>query len=346
MATLYIHIGTHKTGTSMIQENLIFNVNYHLKNQILNFLGITEDINTLMTQTEYNENLTNRIIEKFNSQIDSFSQLEYKKYILSFEGLSGDSNNGYKNSKTVAKTLKEVTKKLHNINDVKIIVYLRKQNDYIESLYNQMIKQGNSYTFKEFLSKYDKESFNWELLLNSFEEEFGFENIILKRYDKEYLPYSYSIIDDFYKILEIDDFEYIKEETINPGLSRDAVEILRLVNKELETTEEKKKLRYMLQSSAPKQKGEKFTFFDTDEERVEYLNKYQISNNNIAKKYFNEDILFPKDKKSYDSYKELDSKKIMMILFKIFIKQSNETDTKLYNQTKNIDEITSILKLL
>src|SRR5690625_1455339 len=70
-------------------------------------------------------------------------------YILSNEKFAGDKMVGYKNTPVIAETVFKALEPL-DVN-VKIIVFLRRQDDFLESTYAQRIYSGSTLTFEEFL---------------------------------------------------------------------------------------------------------------------------------------------------------------------------------------------------
>ncbi len=334
MATLYIHIGTHKTGSSAIQTTISQNLQNHFANKKL---GIIEAkfAAEIMKVTHPNQELITNIIQNYSEQLQKDYNRGMDKYLLTAETLSGDPMTGYLNSSIVAKTLKEVTQKLPYVTEVKIIVFIRRQDDFIESMYNQMIKQGKSYEFDHMLSSYTEDSLNWEKFIHNFEENFGSENIIVRRYGKGFQPTNSSIIEQFYDILGVKEFTLPKQQEVNPSLSRSAFEIMKLLNKELDIQNDKSYLRLLLQNASPKKSGDSYTFFQNNDARKTFYEKFASSNKAIAQKYFNEDNLFEEDTKDYKTYEKLSFEDTISIIFKILIMQSQDSNL----QTNTIQQI-------
>lgn len=324
MATLYIHIGTHKTGTSTIQNTLNRNAKEHaLEKKELYPLNITAELISLMKLEKEDDELISKITQAYNTSINHAMTIGIDKYVISFEGLSGNPDIGYANSEIIASSLKKITDNLTAINQVKIIVYLRRQDDFIESLYNQVIKQGGSETFEEFIETFNETSFNWHIFLQSYEKYFNKKNLIVRRYDKKYLPTSTSITEDFYKILQIKEF---KQEALssNKGLSLDGMEIARTVNSHLPTQAHKNIMRQLLEITSYKEVFEKYSLFHTKEKREDFLSKYSFSNNSVAKEYFNEKELFDDSVEEYiyEHKENLSNETILIALMKIIIQQN------------------------
>src|SRR5690625_7783419 len=87
-------------------------------------------------------------------------------YILSNEKFAGDKMVGYKNTPVIAETVFKALEPL-DVN-VKIIVFLRRQDDFLESTYAQRIYSGSTLTFEEFFKNFDTSHFHWDELVDSY----------------------------------------------------------------------------------------------------------------------------------------------------------------------------------
>lgn len=285
MKEIYIHIGTHKTGTTCIQKEL----STYDKESISEgwkYIKSPRCTKNFMTSTQYDITLVN----KFKAEIDTAIKKEKsaQKFILSSEALSGNPCNGYLNSDVVSLMLKEATKGYH----VKIIIYLRSQDDFLESMYTQTIHEGGTSDFNTFLSCFDHpNSLNYDIFLRNFEVSFGLNNLHVQSYShvsKE------GLIKDFSKIIKSELlFKSTPTTRKNISYSRDALEIARVCNSKL-NNQQKKQIRKTLQKIMFKEKSESFSFF-THSARITFMEKYKTSNKGIAKRYFKGDLdcLFP-----------------------------------------------------
>lgn len=291
---LFIHIGTWKTGSSTIQYNLN-RFKEQLKEDGIYYLskkdkmvvddGIVRGFDKI--EMEYVE----KSRHKLKGILKETEGVDYK-YIASAEEFSGDPFRGFKNCTSVAENLYEITKDLNL--DVKIIVYLRRQDDFIESMYTQSVHLGGVKTFQEFVSDFDESHFNWYYLLEAYSKLFGKDNIIVRRYHKAFLPQKNSLLRDFGEVINsklIADFSVTVSK--NRGLSRDALELSRFTNKHFED-KERYRLRKIFQQVNSKKPFEKYAFFNTPE-REKFLAMYKHSNSKVAKEYLGieYDSLFP-----------------------------------------------------
>jgi hypothetical protein len=277
---LYIHIGTHKTGSSAIQ-NALHKSEAELKKEKIIYIHAVELFKNIMKLKEPDDDIINSARTFLIKETSRHKNKKEVKFVISFEGFSGNIEIGYTNSGIIAEILKGVTAGF----DVKIIVYLRRQDLFIESLYTQMIQQGHSFSFQEYINSLNKSFFSWKSLLDSYKSFFGYENIIVRRYGKEFFRKNSDIIKDFGEIIGSDSLKKLEEMKIgNPGYSRDALEIARLCNPLLNNIE-KRKLRLILQTTNPRKLFDNFSFFN-NEERKTFLSNYSNSNFIVAREYF------------------------------------------------------------
>ena len=328
MKEIYIHIGTHKTGTTSIQKVLS---TYERKsiNEEWKYIKSPRCTKNFMTSTQYDITLVN----KFKTEIDTAIKKEKsaQKFILSSEALSGNPCNGYLNSDVVSLMLKEATKNYH----VKIIIYLRSQDDFLESMYTQTIHEGGTSNFNTFLSHFDHpNSLNYDIFLRNFEVSFGLSNLHVQSYShvsKE------GLLKDFSKIIKSELlFKSAPTTRKNISYSRDALEIARICNSKL-NTQQKKKIRKTLQKIMFKEKSESFSFF-THTARITFMEKYKTSNNGIAKRYFKGDLdcLFPVTTDISKNDTGLTCKKVSRLLIELFEQNNNKRSEIILKKCKEV----------
>jgi len=276
--TLYLHIGTHKTGTSAIQY-VLRNNSEILRKHDLAYLKLSRK--KIRNLTEYNPSLVNSFREKILNECNTYNQQGEFSFIISDEALSGNTDCYYRNIDVIAKSFQDITKGFL----VKIIVYLRRQDQFIQSAYTQKIHQGESYLFKEFLNSFPTDALNWKNLLDIYAEYFGKDNIIARVYDDQLLLDYRGVLYDFGTIINCEELVVSKQVKFkNKGYSRDSVELARLLNPKL-NDQEVRFLRSILQSIDTKQPFERYTYF-TEKERLAFLQQYAESNSMVAKEYF------------------------------------------------------------
>lgn len=286
MGELLIHIGTHKTGSVAIQRSLRTNRRSLIRDGIV-FLELPPEIRSLMRRDELDEELVRRL----RSFLVSHGVAKkprggtYPRFLLSWEGLSGNPLSGYGNASVVAESIMRATTEI----PVSIIVYLRRQDDFVESLYTQMIHEGNDYSFESFVGSLPQGAFDWNLLLNAYAARFGKERVIVRRYAKDHLPEPDSLLLDFYTTLGLSPHEAAEQlsttasSTPNRGYSPAALEIARLSNPVLDPGE-KKQLRLILQQIGSKQPFDRYSLWSY-QDRKAYIDSFLGSNRQVASSY-------------------------------------------------------------
>lgn len=225
------------------------------------------------------------LVETLHQAITGQIQEEGKAYtyVISNEKFAGNKMLGYKNAPVIAETLFNALKPLET--DVKIIVFLRRQDDFLESTYAQRIYSGETLSFDEFFQKFDHTHFHWDDMLDSFAKFFGKSNLIVRLYDEQYLPQKDSLINTFGVCIGSEILKnYSQTEYKNKGFIRDTLEIERLANKSL-NKKEVRLMRNLLREVGSKDSHESYSFF-TLEQRKQFLEIYKESNAKVAQEYY------------------------------------------------------------
>lgn len=309
---LIYHIGTFKTGSTSLQTFLANNREELLKAGIFYPECLYEEGRPEYTNgNAYPLNDPEMDSDNYKHGIENLKKYfsEYDKILISSED--------FWSSNTKQERLREL-KELGVI--VKIIVYLRRQDDYLDSLCNQLIKtgllsfeKGQSHIYELGLyTDYYKE-------LTDIKNVIGKENIFVRVFEKEQL-YNENIFDDFLHVLNIDKTEaFVKpEKRLNRSLSNKHREFINICNNTLENSYRgidcfmyKKNTELSERYLTQKGKKEQSNFF-SEQERKHIVEKYQNGNECIAKEYLQREdgILFssvyPEDDESESSEIEIE----------------------------------------
>jgi hypothetical protein len=221
--TIYIHIGSHKTGTSAIQKFLSTN------REVLQQKGFCYPGNKVAHHDMAREFRTLELPViagkpdlATRKYFDEISTSRSDTIILSSEGFEGLYNSVHK--------LKDFLKDQFC---VKIIFYARSQGERIESMYNQRVKQEVTLLekpFSDFVGNGYFAFLDYYKILLPWGQAFGKENIIVRCYEKEQLPDG--IFDDFIRAVGLPpDKNYVfPKEKVNQSLKWDLIEIIRICN--------------------------------------------------------------------------------------------------------------------
>lgn len=264
--SVWVHIGPHKTGTTLLQNQLLenpeklrpYSVGYDGESY---WMGVRLASNSPLEPAE----LTS-LREKWQAQIQRRSE---SVVILSSEGFIGSQSCPWTNSAAVARDLKAILDGF----EVRIVFCKRRLHSLYESLYHQFIKEGGTLSIGDFLVAYPPEKFEWDKILAGYVDCFGSEAIRVIDFEKamsdpgRYVEYAFG---DFGVPLR---FRVAEGHPENPSYNETGLRLALLCNPHLDK-DEKLKLRGFLQTHFCKQPGQRFSVLsDTELNRLRDLDK-------------------------------------------------------------------------
>ncbi len=332
--TLLIHIGMPKTGTTSLQNFL------YLNNGILEEYGwcypvLMDGEMEYWKQWElegsgngydlYDYLIISNVKSEWDKRMDiSLRYLKDKNVILSAESIYE-----FEGDKFIAAVKERYAK-------VKVIVYLRRQDRAIESLYNQRIKNGTEHrTFEEFIGSdgIPPNFLDYLFKLNSISKIIGKSNLIVRIYEKQQLVDNDTVM-DFLSVLGIplDRNNLERSSMKNISLGGNYLEINRLTNsiRGMEShMSEDEGIDWKVKSdfrdicaglSNLYNKDQKECGFFTMDERERFLRKFVEDNEQVAREYLHreEGILFYDDRMDYPLYEINQSSGIEADMIRIF----------------------------
>ena len=173
---------------------------------------------------------------------------------------------------------------------IHIVVYLRRQDKYFLSHWNQRTKKRNKVdTFEEFENTESRARLDYYAKLNRIAEIVGKENITVRRFEKEQFNGG-SIYSDFLSVfgLELTEEYHISQEVRNTGLFGNMHEVKRVLNA-LPQMGDRKQHNYLVDilQQCSKLSGENYpNEMWTKEERAAFLEDYREGNRKVAEEYF------------------------------------------------------------
>ncbi|MGI9308067.1 MAG: hypothetical protein ACR2P6_02320 [Gammaproteobacteria bacterium] len=183
-----------------------------------------------------------------------------------------------------------ITKFLEGFDEVRLIAYLRRQDDFAHSYYNSAIRNGRCATsFDDFVSGINLDYFD---NLSAWERLFGEGSIIVRPYDFERFIDG-NIQADFLSILglRLDGDLELSAERPNEGLSKPLVYLLRELNRYGIRNHKAFQSYLQMFLDGIEHLADAPEYFSRDD-RVAMLNKYRESNQHLADKYNNGESLF------------------------------------------------------
>ena len=291
----YIHAGAHKTASSFLQDNLRLNSKRLKSSDNLSvFLnsGVFHDKFLPNYKALINNSIAaGKLLIESPEYIQAYETLNelvtrkiVKKFIFSDErilgAMIGYTNTLYPGAEYAAEFLSQVTRKMN----IKILLYIRNQADFLESCYLQYYREtGSECSFEDFKERIDFDSLSWKPLVSSFVKFFGDDSVKLISYESSKQGNREFVKTFFNSFSSLEDFE-VKESIVNPRFSQKAMSIFGVV-KPLMTQEEAFKFQSLLKELFPV--GEKYpspTLF-TKEEKNKILEQYNDENIELLEKY-------------------------------------------------------------
>lgn len=302
---LILHIGFQKTGTTAIQ-NFLFNnarilnkYKYSYPEMQKGKFNITNGYCLRNCVTEFGLGKVNNKCESWKIFWDKTrDELKKNNVIISWEGIS---------TYNIDDFFSAVKNEYDNI---KVIVYLRRQDRYIESLYNQLVKYEINLAIK-FKNIWDlpeyRMLFSYKYKLDKISKIIGKENIIVRVYEKEqFKGDKQDAVSDFMYALGIDvNWNEVKtsKKILNPALFGNFIDIKREMNLYIKPFDKISRIvdytifNYLELNIRNSEINHNQGLF-TPEERIKFLNQFEKENKEIAYEYLGREdgVLFHNDK--------------------------------------------------
>lgn len=330
MKTIYIHIGQTKTATTSLQSFFFNNKDWLEQNDIL-YPDIPEHYEIKSQHRYLAETFnTNHLdfdicINEWRYFIDQVKNSNCSKVLIS-EEVFWHLLEQYKEKRITA--IKWIKERLEQW-QVKIICYLRRQDHWVESWYNQLVKTDVSHisklSFDEFIDKYDKFGLlDYHEVISNWATVFGSENIIVRPFETLKFK-NQDIIDDFMEILNIDELgETIRhDQYLQLSLSNAACELAESYNKITDSAKYKEQFTKLL-SSFDQSHKDKHRYIKSQKAH-ELLSKYSNSNYLLSQNFYLKKELFFNQTihTSNFDYCGLSTKEIASFFATFFVEQQN-----------------------
>ncbi|MCR5453003.1 MAG: hypothetical protein K6F00_10275 [Lachnospiraceae bacterium] len=354
MKEIYIHVGVPKTGTSAIQC-FIDNHPDVMERYSIGYPSF--DIEYESASSRRNGYLLahylddSEIKEKCLEGIKNCLET-HEKVILTDEGIF---YRMYKSPKLVKK-IHEALSPLGAT--LKIIIYLRRQDDFVYSFWSEQAKEKAAPKFEKYLGSFDKKRINYEHNLKQMEDVFGKENMIVKIYDRNLFKNN-NILSDFMDIFggELTEEEINGDPRVNVTLKDVCLEAKRRLNKGYDDFKGASNFSVKLLRDIQNEMAEEGKLFDRPffeaKDRKKFMEYYEKSNAAVAREYFGknegEELFAPVSDKEVDpeNLKPFSEDEINDVYMRMILKlHDRNEDQKLRMQTQKekIQELNKMKK--
>ena len=178
------------------------------------------------------------------------------------------------------------------VDSIRIVIYLRRQDIKLESLWAQSVKSGLiTDSFEEFRKHNTGQ--DYFSLLQVLSEVFGKSNIIVRPFERQQL-YQGDVVADFTKLIGIKLEEHARDPAkLNQAPTIQRLEAIRLINSHCNFFEQRQFVSRILQSLALKEDQIEYSLL-TIADRRHFLDAFRESNSLVAKEFLDraDGILF------------------------------------------------------
>lgn len=278
---LFLHIGAHKTGTTALQTFFKDNQRVLEENGLVYpNSGLLDIGHHALVQCLIDE-------EIFWIKLDKPKEELLQDFQEEINGINSDVLLSAENFLRVEPNRLGFLKDSF---DVKVVIFLRRQDELINSHYNQVLKA--KYETSEIGSFLDNrkliESLKFDKVLDEWADVFGTDNIIVKVYEKEQM--TNGLFNTFFESInrQLPEKAVFPEGRINPSMGVSSLEMLRLCNSSNEIEQKHIFVQFLREALDPSGSGKAPNLLSAIE--IEKISKiYLESNEKVAKKYLNRD---------------------------------------------------------
>jgi len=214
---LYLHIGTHKTGTSALQTFMALRIEA-LKKKGVRYIsagmGAGRQHHAYAWSLRGDEGYSLDIWDAMRREL---AEEHYPMDVLSSEAF-------WFSDPALVK------EQVAGIDDVRVVIYLRRQDKYLQSLYKQTVVGGRKLDFDDWCGKFHFRG-DYLSVIRQWAAVFGPRALILRPYERD--GATVNSIADFFSVLGVDVEEELRargEKMRNPSPRRELLDYIRALN--------------------------------------------------------------------------------------------------------------------
>lgn len=281
---LILHAGTHKTGTTAIQAGLARQAGF-LKHRGYSQAVMHWDLLYLhqaFNPSEYGKTREDIDLGATRERFRAWAQQQTcETIILSGEAMTLFFWQGGKSHDEVGSYL------FAGFADTTVVLYLRRQDTFLESAYQQRIKNGTTDTFEEFKNGAEADIYrniDWHAKVSGFRKLFPHARFLVKLYEQACADGD--IFRDFLTSIGIDPIPAtVSTSRENQGLGDWQTELVRICNKHRQVEDRKTLIQVLSQGVVPARTDHLCLPRLRTEQRIKLLEHYHESNRRLFAAY-------------------------------------------------------------
>jgi hypothetical protein len=286
--TIIFHCGFHKTGSTVIQRTLDesrpfaahdVRVVAHLAVHGSEFLQLLQ---LLKGRRRNVPKVAGPWLSRFAAAFERLvGHTTAARILLSHEDMIGKAQIGfYQRAGSVAALLARVRPDHAR----KIVVYIKRQDRLVESMYKQRIQMGESYSFEEFFSDIPWPLFSWKRVLGDLCDVIGEEDVIV-RLAEDIRNGPEQFVKAFIRAVLVEDFdgELRVPANTNQSYSARSLAIARRLNPHLSRRQQRWMRLWLrrVQSRDPRKRPRLLS----EEDRLRILDHHESGNVDVFKRF-------------------------------------------------------------
>ncbi|MGJ3258683.1 MAG: hypothetical protein ACFE0S_03680 [Rhodospirillales bacterium] len=283
MKKLYFHIGSGRCGSTLIQSLFNDKMMHQIFAQHARQYDplIYRDTGVAAYEDTFIEDHWRPIREKY---FEPMKESEFDGFIITQENLLG-MRPGL-DEKNVCDVSCEKISYLSEGYDPHIIIIIRRQDTYIESLYNQCLKRREVRDFRTFVDEFPLDNWHWMENIDVYSQHFGRDKVTVVPFETKVYADSgrTGFIDAVLMAAGITQrLEFRDLPVVNPSIAPRAIEVQRVANQFLEE-EESRALANWFEAHVKKKPDDPHTLM-SDELRAQIVEHFRESNARLCDEY-------------------------------------------------------------
>lgn len=281
---LHFHIGSGRCGSTLIQA--IFNdpgVHQVFEQHSLNYNSeIYHKAGDIAHDETFIEENWKLLKETYFAPMQ---EMNFDGHFITQENLLGMRSG--KDQKNICDITCKKIAYLSEGYDPKIIILVRRQDTYIESLYNQCVKRYETRDFQTFVDDFPLENWHWFDNIETFRHFFGRDNVTVIPFEQKVYDGSgrSGFLDAVLMATGVTTRLAFKDlPRVNASLAPRTMEVMRVANQHL-SKEEAYHLAGWFQTHIQKDPNDPYTLM-CDDLRREIVEYFRESNTKLYKEYF------------------------------------------------------------